>query len=424
VTDKNGVTIGVNKTYEEMSGLSNAELAGKSLHQLVNEDHVFSGSASQLVLEKKIPITATYYTKTDKKLLVKGKPIFDDSGEIVYIINTIWDLTDISYKQNIDSDTVRDSIVDNSEFVSCSPQMIQTLDMCMRVANTQSTILMTGESGVGKSLLASLIYQAGHEKGRPFIKLNCAAIPENLIESELFGYVKGAFTGADSKGKPGLFEAADGGVIFLDEISELPLYAQSKLLGVLQDKEFTPVGGVKSKKVDVRVIAATNKNLWKLVKEGNFREDLYYRLNVIPVEIPPLRNRPEDIAPMIQMFLEKFNKRFGCYKEVNEHVIDMMERSPWYGNVRELQNVIERLVVTSKGDVIDMNDYKAVSCGDDQIVKTSLKSQLESYERDILLRASQSCCSTRQLAKFLDVSQASIVRKLNKYGIVISGDSE
>lgn len=406
-----------------MSGIKNEDLVGKSLDELVNVDKVFSGSASLLILEKKIPITATYNTNTGKNFLVKGKPIFDSEGKIEYIINTIWDLTDVSYKHDIDSDTARDSMLGNSEIISYSPQMRLTIDLCIRVANTQSTIVMTGESGVGKSLLAMLIHQAGDKKGRPFIKLNCAAIPENLIESELFGYAKGAFTGANNKGKQGLFEAANGGTIFLDEISELPLYAQSKLLGVLQDKEVTPVGSVVSQKVNVRVIAATNRNLWKLVKDNQFREDLYYRLNVVPINIPALRHRPEDIAPLISLFLNKFNKRYRCYKNISASLISLIESYPWHGNVRELENTVERLIVTTDEDVIEIKDFRDISCSDQSSSNMSLKSQIEAHERDILVRASQTCCSTRSIARQLKLSQASVVRKLHKYNITISGDT-
>ena len=314
-------------------------------------------------------------------------------------------------------------MLEGSEVVSCSPQMIQTIDLCVSVANTQSTIVITGESGVGKSMLASIIHRTGDEKGRPFIKVNCATIPDALIESELFGYKKGAFTGADSKGKKGLFEAANGGTIFLDEISELPMYAQSKLLGVLQEKEFTPVGDVKPVKVDVRVIAATNNNLWKLVKENKYREDLYYRLNVVPINIPSLRQRPEDIAPLITLFLEKFNKRYNCYKTITEDLISFMETESWYGNIRELENTVERLVVTTKKDSIDISCYKRVSCDTSQKGSIGLKNMLEQHEKEILEQACKTCSSTRNIAKFLKISQPSVVRKLQKHGIRISDDS-
>ncbi|PLX68949.1 MAG: Fis family transcriptional regulator [Denitrovibrio sp.] len=423
VTDGKGVTLGVNKPYEIMSGIKSEELVGKSLYQLVHVDKVFSGSASLLVLEKKTPITITYHTKTDKKFLAKGKPIFDENGNIKYVINTIWDLTAISYKDAIDSDTARDSMLDTSDFVSSSPHMIKVIDLCMRIANTESTIFITGESGVGKGLVATIIHQASDRKKAPMIKLNCAAIPEGLIESELFGYVKGAFTGADSKGKAGLFEAAENGVIFLDEISEMPLYTQSKLLSVLQEREYTPVGGTQPKKTNARVIAATNKNIWQMVQEGKFREDLYYRLNVVPIEIPPLRQRPEDIAPLILFFLHKYNKKYGSYKKFSDDVTKRMETAVWQGNVRELENVVERLVVSNKSDLIDIKDYDSLASIEHHLGDNSLKSHLETYEKNLLINAVSSCRSTRELAKLLQTSQPSVVRKLQKYGISLSSNS-
>lgn len=423
VTDGQGITLGVNKPFEEMSGIRSEDIVNKSLYDLVHKYNVFSGSATILVLEKKTPITVTYHTKTDKKLLANGKPVFNEKGEIIYVINTVWDLTKISYKQDIDSDTAREHTLKSYEFVSCSPKMISILDLCMRVADTDSTIFLKGESGVGKGFLASIIHQAGSRKNSPFIKLNCAAIPENLIESELFGYLKGAFTGADTKGKKGLFEAADGGILFLDEISEMPLFTQSKLLGVLQDKEFTPLGGIKPRQADVRIIAASNKNLWQLVKEGKFREDLYYRLNVIPMEIPPLRQRPMDIAPLAEVFLKKYNNKYGTYKTFTGRVIERMECSAWYGNVRELENIVERLVVSADNDIIDIGSYESQTSADTYEPNGSLKSQIEAYERNILLNAARTHKSTRTLAKILKTSQASIVRKLNKHGISTNTDS-
>jgi len=412
IVDGKGVTIGVNKTYEEMSGFSNEELAGRSLYDLVGKDNYFSGSASILVLERKCPVTATYSTSTNRKFLVKGRPIFNPKGEIEYIINTIWDLTVVHYNQQIDADTARSQLLSDDDLVTCSEKMSSVIDLALRVAETDSTILLTGESGVGKSLLAKTIHRSSERKQKVLMKINCAAIPESLIESELFGYEGGAFTGADNRGKAGLLEKAKGGTVFLDEISELPLHLQSKLLGVIQDKEFYRVGGREAQQTDIRLIAATNKDLIKLVSEGLFREDLYYRLNVVPISLPPLRERNEDIPPLIQHFTEKYNRKYNSYKKFSEQLINQMVSMPWKGNIRELENIVERSIVTTQGDFI--SGEKAQIPGIENIIHTGLglKAMLAEREHEILLQAQEQYRTTRRIAAALDISQASAARKL------------
>jgi len=414
VVDGKGVTIGVNKTFEEMSGFSNEELVGRSLYDLVGKNNYFSGSASVLVLERKCPVTATYSTSTNRKLLVKGRPIFNPLGEIEYIINTIWDLTVIHYNHQIDADTARSQLLSDDDFITCSEKMSSVIDLALRVAETDSTILLTGESGVGKSLLAKTIHRSSERKQKILMKINCAAIPESLIESELFGYEGGAFTGADHKGKAGLLEIAKGGTVFLDEISELPLHLQSKLLGVIQDKEFYRVGGREAQSTNIRLIAATNKDLIKLVSEGQFREDLYYRLNVVPIAIPPLRERKEDIPTLIQHFTEKYNRKYNSYKKFSESLVNQMVGMPWKGNIRELENVVERCIVTTQEDFISWEKgqipgmEKTISSG------LGLKEMLAEREQEILLQAREQYRTTRRIAAALGISQASAARKLKQ----------
>lgn len=412
VVDGKGVTIGVNKTFEEMSGFSNEELAGRSLYDLVGKDNYFSGSASLLVLERKCPVTATYSTSTNRKFLVKGRPIFNPDGVIEYIINTIWDLTVVHYNQQIDADTARNQLLSEDDLVTCSEKMSSVIDLALRVAETDSTILLTGESGVGKSLLAKTIHRSSERKQQVLMKINCAAIPESLIESELFGYEGGAFTGADNRGKAGLLEMAKSGTVFLDEISELPLHLQSKLLGVIQDKEFYRVGGREAQQTDIRLIAATNKDLSKLVSEGQFREDLYYRLNVVPIALPPLRERKEDIPTLIQHFTEKYNRKYNSYKKFSESLINQMMSMPWKGNIRELENVVERSIVTTQGDFISRE--KAQIPGMENIIPNGfgLKEMLAEREQEILLQAQEQYRTTRRIAAALGISQASTARKL------------
>jgi PAS domain S-box-containing protein len=414
IVDGRGVTLGVNKTFEEMSGITNAELVGKSLYDLVGENNYFSGSASLLVIEHKRPVTATYSTKTNRKLLVKGRPIFDAAGEIKYIINTIWDLTVVQYSQQIDADTARNQMLAEEDIITCSDRMSHVIDLALRVANTDSTILLTGESGVGKTLLAKMIHRTSDRKTQQMMQINCAAIPETLIESELFGYEGGSFTGADRKGKPGLFEMADNGTVFLDEVSELPLHLQSKLLGVIQDHEFFRVGGRKTHAVNVRIIAATNKDLATLVADGKFREDLFYRLNVVPIVIPPLRERREDIPALIRYFTDKYNRKYNSYKKFSESLIDRMVGMAWKGNIRELENTVERSIVTSPVDHILWEKLGSATIETAQDSGATLKQRLLKHEQEMLLKAHQQYGTTRRVAAALGISQASAARKLKE----------
>lgn len=414
IVDSKGVTIRVNKTFEEMSGFSNEELAGRSLYDLVGPDNYFSGSASILVIEKKIPVTATYSTRTGRKLLVKGRPVLDDNNEIRYIINTIWDLTVVQYSKKIDADTARTQMLNEEDIVTCSQNMNDLIDLALRVAGTDSTILLTGESGVGKSLLAKIIHRASERKHKPLLQINCAAIPESLLEAELFGYESGAFTGADRKGKAGLFEQGDGGTIFLDEITEIPLHLQSKLLGVIQDKAFHKIGGRGEKSVDVRIIAATNRDLAAQVALARFREDLYYRLNVVPVQIPPLRERRDDIPLLIRYFTDHYNRRYNSYKRFTDRLIEEMASLPWKGNIRELENVVERMIVTSTASEINsLGQYGGNTRLDGGQSKT-LVDLLQDYEDTLLIQAQKEYGSTRKIATRLGLSQATVARKLKR----------
>ncbi len=431
LADGEGKTLMVNSIYETMSGIPASELVGKKLNDLVNEGY-FTESASMVVIQTRSPATVIYTCKTGKKLMAKGKPIFDQDGQLVRIVNTVWDITELMRMESKIEETKEFSVGEGKhksrigameDFVARSDKMLHVLDLAMRVAKVDSTVLILGESGVGKEIIAKIIHKASANNQGPFIKVNCASIPENLLESELFGYEKGSFTGASKEGKTGMFELASGGTILLDEIGEMPVHLQAKLLRVLQDKEIIPVGGTKPRKIDTRVIAATNRNLVEMVKRGQFREDLYYRLNVVPIIIPPLRERKEDILSLIVYFMHGYNKKYNTNKKLSNEIIEKLTRYSWPGNVRELQNFVERMIViTDEEDITlkDVNDYFIDRNEDIQLEdarELTLKEQVEKTEKMAVEEALKRCGSTRKAARVLGVDQSTVVRKAKKYNI-------
>jgi len=307
-------------------------------------------------------------------------------------------------------------------FLGNSPQVQQILSLIEQVAPTKSNVLILGESGTGKSLVAELIHKNSPRRDGPFISINCAAIPETLLEAELFGYKKGAFTGAVAD-KKGLIELANGGTLFLDEIGDLPLGLQAKLLKFLETYEFIPLGDVQKKKVDIRLISATNKNLEKLIEEGKFREDLYYRLSVIEIKIPPLRERKEDIPVLVYYFLEQASKQHNKkIKGITNEALSYLLNYDWPGNIRELRNVIERAVILARDEYIlphDLPEKIIKSSPSPEIgVGKSLKEAIEEYEKTIILNTLKFCNYDKErAAKILDIDLATLYRKLKKFGI-------
>lgn len=306
-----------------------------------------------------------------------------------------------------------------------SPKMKQIMSIIQNVSQVDSTVLLLGESGVGKSAIAKLIHDKSKRRKGPFVSVNCGALPESLIESELFGYEAGTFTGGHTKGKKGLFESAENGTILLDEIAELPFFMQSKLLDVVQENMIRKVGGIKKKKVNVRILAATNKNLAELVKEGKFREDLYYRLNVVPIVIPPLRERKEDIPELIEHFLKMFHSRYGRSVNISEEVKQKLIQYDWPGNIRELANKIERLVITNQVTElgIELSDrvsekkplsWRTFTMNDDQTFPT-LKEAKSALEKELILKAYKKYENTYKTAEALGVDQSTISKKLKLY---------
>ncbi len=315
-------------------------------------------------------------------------------------------------------------------FIAVSPKMRSVLDEIKSVSKYDCNVLITGDTGVGKEKVANIIQKNSRRKMQPFVKINCASISPNLIESEFFGYEKGAFTGADTKGKIGYFEAADNGIIFLDEVGELPMDMQAKLLRVIQEGEFLKVGGTTPVKTDVRIISATNKDLEDLVEKRVFRRDLYYRLNVFPIRVPALDERPEDISHLTDSFIRKYNEKFGMNKYMDDEAKENLAAHKWPGNIRELENVVQRLLIASSGDAISVIDVVKELDGklmggvdtslpgeSDEAGSIDLTSMVEAFEKNIIQQAIEKYGSTRKAAKAIGISQTQFVRKKNKYGL-------
>ncbi len=434
ITDGKANTLKVNKSYERISGLKREELLGRNMADLEKEGHI-SESATLMVLKNKKVTTIQQQFSTGKKVLVTSTPIFDDNDEIVMVVTNVRDMTELwSLKEQLEKnkelaekyyseiEEMRLQILDTTDLVMNDKKMLELMQMAKRVAKVETTVLLLGETGVGKEEVAKFIHKNSSRKNKQFIKINCGAIPENLIESELFGYEEGAFTGASKKGKIGLFELADEGTLFLDEVGELSLDMQVKLLRALQDQEIKRIGGVAPIKVDVRILAATNRNLEEMVKKNLFREDLYYRLNVIPLKIPPLRERRQDIIPLIQCFLQQINKKYGWNKYFSSKAMHCLYEYDWPGNVRELKNIVERMAIMSNRDCIDYTDLpeKIISNKKDnqltiEIENLSLKEAVSRLEMQLLEKAYAKHGNVRAAAKALGIDASTFVRKRQKY---------
>ncbi|MHB8908216.1 MAG: sigma-54 interaction domain-containing protein [Syntrophales bacterium] len=431
VADRNGFILRANYAYQQMTGITAEEFVGKHVRELVRQGYI-GRSVTEMVVERNSRVTIVDI-RNNKELLLSGNPVYNEKGELVRVVTAIRDVTQLNaLKEKLaETEEIKNRYYQELEhlrsqqpfkkIITNNVEMRQKLDLAFHVAHVDSTVLILGESGVGKELIAQLIHRASRRSKEPFIKINCGAIPANLLESEFFGYEPGAFTGALKEGKPGLFELAQGGTLFLDEIGEIPLDMQVKILRTLQDKEITRVGGKKSISLDVRIVAATNRDLKKMVGESTFREDLYYRLNVVPILLPPLRNRKEDIVPLISEFLAKFNGQYGYQKWIHPEVMERLLSYDWPGNIRELENTIERLVVTSREECILPENLAGIPAAKSESSvqpTTSVKMVLEREEKRIITDVYRKLKSTRKAAAALGMSQSSLVKKLNKYCIV------
>ncbi len=429
VTDGAGNTLFVNKAFEQISGIAGEDVLGKNVKDL-EEQAAFTPSVTSLVLKEKRKITVVQELKNGRIVIATGVPIFDNQGAIFRVISNSKDLRELAaldrYLDELlaNQDGYRDRVVTSPPSIICeSEAMKQILSLAATVSGVDTTILLTGESGSGKGIIARLIHDSSHREGNRFIQINCGAIPELLLESELFGYEGGAFTGANRTGKPGLFEAADRGTLFLDEIGELPLSLQVKLLHAIQSKQITRVGGVEPITIDVRIISATNRDLEQLVREKKFRLDLYYRLHVIPIHVPSLRERREDIIPLTQLFMTRFNALYRKDVKLTADLFEQLLTYQWPGNIRELENLIERLVVTAENNRVSCGDITAclsqemVASGDPIVVNRiiPLNQATDEVERILIQTVYSSCRNTYTTAEILGISQSSAQRKIQKY---------
>ncbi len=436
ITDQDAVTRYVNPAYCKHMGIMPQEVLGRSVTEIAKEGALFQKSVSEDVIKLGRNVTGTGITQDGRgrsvPTYVTGVPIFDEQGRVKNVAVSVFDTDALMYRVTEFRKTVHveqavkilDRVNEHevSVMVGEAPAIREIRRTIARAAPTDVTILITGESSVGKEVIADRIYYASDRQGKPFVKVNCTAIPANLLESELFGYEKGAFTGALNQGKAGLFELANSGTILLDEIGDLPYELQTKLLRVLQQKEVMRLGGTKPISLDVRVIAATNADLKKKMQEGSFREDLYYRLSTIPIYVPPLRERPEDILKLVKHYFFEYCTKHAHTITVPDETLAVFQSYSWPGNVRELQNVIEYMVICCEGNVLQpsvLADYLGMDSQSIALHPASLKAALDDYERSLIARALEEHGGVRKAAHALGVDPSTISRKAKKYGLEV-----
>lgn len=444
IADGNGKTLYINKAYSRITGLREEEVVGVNVSDC-EKMGLYKNAVTPQVIKQKTPINSLGKSlRTGISMLVTGVPILDDKGNVKKVIVIDREMTDLLEIQSALEDSQekyrsveaaknkskrevehlrRQQINDN--LIGQSPAMEQVSLSINQVAALDVTVLIMGETGTGKEVIANEIHKNSLRHDSAFIKVNCAAIPSNLLEAELFGFEKGAFTGA-STARLGLFELADHGTLLLDEIGEMPLDLQAKLLRVIQHKELTRVGGKSPIKLDVRIICATNCALLDLVKQGKFREDLYYRINVFPIDLPPLRNRSDDVLLLTQHFLAIYNSKYSKNIAIKSAGMETLKEYAWPGNVRELQNIIERLVIISEqgktigceqiSTLLNIDPFSVVTAD----AETGLKGLVERVERAAIKKAIATHGSTRRAAKALRVDQSTIVKKSKKLGISLA----
>lgn len=427
-----GVVAYVNAAFLHFSGLKRQETLGCALETLY-DDMGFMARVRE-VMQSLRPYAALRTLKSGVELLFTVQPCFERVGQLASISVQLMDchtLYTLARKEAEPSFPPPDGVLEEQEMlrriaqeaniVARSKSMLQVLQKALKVSRVESSVLLLGESGVGKSTLAALIHKNSPRRDNPFIAINCGAIPESLMESELFGYERGAFTGASAQGKAGLLDSAHKGTVFFDEIGELPLSMQVKLLEAIDQKSFLRVGGTKRVHVDIRILAATNRVLEQEVETGAFRRDLFFRLNVIPIHIPPLRERREDMEIMAQNILARHNVYYNAHKRISQGVFDVLMRHHFPGNMRELVNIMEWMVVMGESDLLTVDDLpaslRAPLPGGAPRGLTRLKQAAEEAERHCILEALRQCATNAQAARVLGVHVTTLWRKMSQYNI-------
>jgi PAS domain S-box-containing protein len=450
-----GVFLEINEAFARLTGTERGDWIGRHLDEMQRKPGIPRRSASRQVMAGSWPATTLVNARDGESVLITASPHLGANGEVQHIVLNLRNITRLNHlKYQLERDRGESKVASIaqrraeylgsrlraaglSDVVCASALFSDVLLTAAEIAEFDSTVLLYGETGTGKGVVARLLHQLSLRADKPFIELNCGALPESLVESELFGYEPGAFTGALRGGKKGQFEVANGGTIFLDEIGELPLASQSKLLAVLEDKVVRRVGGTSSRRVDVRIICATNRDLRELVAAGRFREDLHYRLEVIPLVIPPLRERPEDVKALAYAFLERMNRQFSRSHALSLEAVSALMRHDFPGNVRELRNLLERLVMITRNQEIGLDDLPEhlrrlaprSSLAEENVAELAAESadrvayraRVEALERKLLSHYASLSRSTYELAERTGLHQSSVVRKLKKYGIRVRG---
>lgn len=433
LTDATGRVVAMNSTYSKIFQIPVSEVLGCNVMELVQQG-AWSPNLFQRVAQKKKTLSVIQTTRKGASILSTGTPIFGDDGELRYVLFNDRDMSLQSMLENTSNRPVELAVHANAKdehlvaesnqytlngIVVKSNVMKKQLNLALQVAKFPIPVLLTGESGVGKTMFARFIHDQSPRREGPFVAINCGAIPDQLVESELFGHTGGAFTGATAGGKKGRVRAANGGTLFLDEISELPYILQVKLLQFLETKQIYPVGGTTPINVDCTVIAATNKCLETMIENKMFRDDLFYRLNGMPIQLPPLRERREEIPPLARFFLEQYSTRFGITATLSPEALAELEQQPLLGNVRELSLLIQRLLIATGGGEITREHVREWSSIDNQKEDAcskqytgSLSEQVTQFEQDIIRETIAKCGSQAEAAKQLGVHQSTLSRKL------------
>lgn len=427
VVNGSGVTVYVNRAYEEITGFDREELIGNHMQKLIDQGYI-DQSVSLMVLQQRRQISIIQKIRGTKDVIVTGNPVFNEQDDIELVVTSVRDITQLNEmrKELVKAKTFsemsknrytvklngsEDYIVFKSEKMKAIYRQVQ------QVAPYPTSILLTGPSGSGKEVIANLIHHLSKRREQPFIKVNCGSIPEQLLESELFGYEPGAFTGARENGKIGLLELADGGTVMLDEIGEMPLALQVKLLRVIQEKQIFRIGGNEPRHLDIRILSATNRNLQELIRQGRFREDLYYRLQVVEIKVPPLAERQKDVEVLIDYFFQSFCQLYHIDKQLAEETKRVLFTYSWPGNVRELKNLIENMVVSIPAQQIEpyhlplhiTEHSRANPC-------SSLKQRVEQFEQNVVHETLKKTPSLRKAASELGIDHSTLVKKLQRWG--------